>query len=230
MQTFTNSSLVTYTNITESKTKPRNNNIDSIIIHCFVGQVTAKQGCDYFADRKRKCSANYVVGYDGSIGLSVDERDRAWCSGGKDKNGKPIRVNGISGADFDHRAIAIEVASEATHPYKVTDKAYKSLVNLLVDICKRNNIKELRWKGNKAYVGKTEHQNMGVHRWFANKACPGDYLYNLYDEIADEVNAMLNPVLYRVQVGAFSVKANAENYLAKLKADGYDGFIVAVTK
>lgn len=187
---MSNSSLVTYRKWSANKT-PRKSKIDSVIIHCFVGQVTAKRGCDYFATHGVEASANYIVGADGSIGLSVDEAYRAWTSGGKDKNGNPIRVNGISGADFDHRAVTIEVASEAAHPYAVTDKAYKALIDLLVDICERNDIPELKWKGNKNLVGKTSEQNMAVHRWFANKACPGDYLYNKHSEIAAEVNKRL---------------------------------------
>lgn len=188
---YTNSQLATYKRISSHKST-RKHEIDSIIIHCIVGQWTAKQGCDYFATTDRECSANYVVGCDGSIGLSVDEQYRAWCSGGTDKNGNPIRVNGISGADFDHRAIAIEVASDTQHPYAVTDKAYSALIELCADICKRNNIQKLLWKGNKIYVGKTSEQNMGAHRWFANKACPGDYLYNRFSDIANKVNAKLS--------------------------------------
>lgn len=187
---MSNSKLVTYTRLSSHKSK-RTNVIDSVIVHCIVGQWTAKQGCDYFATTDRECSANYVVGCDGSIGLSVEEQYRAWCSGGTDKSGNPIRVNGISGADFDHRAIAIEVASDTQHPYTITDAAYNALIELLVDICKRNNIKALLWKGDKKYVGKTDQQNMGAHRWFANKACPGDYLYNRFGEIAAEVNRRL---------------------------------------
>lgn len=237
---MSNSSLVTYTKFSPNKTSPRNNKIDMVIIHCYVGQVTAKQGCDNFAISNN--SANYVVGKDGSIGLSVDEKDRAWTSGGKDKNGNVIRVNGISGADIDHRAVTIEVASDTTHPYKVTDAAYKSLINLLVDICQRNNIKELKWKADKSLVGKVDKQNMAVHRWFAIKACPGDYLYNLHDEIASEVNAKLNnsntsnekeetpKTLYRVQVGAFTVLKYAQNHEAKVRAAGFDTYLVKVGK
>lgn len=233
---MSNSPLVTYTRITKNRTSPRRSKIDTITIHCIVGQWTAKQGCDYFATTDRQCSANYVVGKDGSIGLSVEEKDRAWTSGGTDRKGVPIRVNGISGADNDHRAITIEVASDTTHPYKITDAAYKALVELLVDICKRNDIKELKWKADKTLVGKVDKQNMTVHRWFANKACPGDYLYNLHDEIAKEVNEKLKPkavtssVIYRVQVGAFSKKSNADAMLKKLKAAGFDGFITTVSK
>lgn len=182
---MSNSPLVTYTNITKNKTSPRRSKIDAIIIHCIVGQWTAKQGCDYFATTDRDCSANYVVGKDGSIGLSVDEKDRAWTSGGS------LKVNGISGADWDHRAVTIEVASDTTHPYAVTDKALAALIDLCTDICKRNGIKQLLWQGDKSLVGKIAKQNMAVHRWFANKACPGDYLYNLHGQIAAEVNARL---------------------------------------
>lgn len=235
---YTNSPLVTYTKLTSNHSGQRKHIIDTITIHCIVGQWTAKQGCDYFANTDRQCSANYVVGKDGSIGLSVEEKNRSWCSGGTDKYGNPIRVNGISGADNDHRAITIEVASDTTHPYAVTDQAYNALVRLVADICKRNGIKKLLWKGDKSLVGKVSEQNMTVHRWFAQKACPGDYLYNRHAQIAVEVNKLLGnasdipappkppaqKTLYRVrkswsdtksQLGAFSVLANAKSLVDK---------------
>ena len=225
---MSNSSLVTYTRLTSNRTKNRNHDIDTITIHCFVGQVTAKEGCDYFATTKNQSSANYVIGHDGSIGLCVEEKDRAWTSGGYDKNGNPIKVNGISGSDNDHRAVTIEVASETVAPYKVTDAAYKALIELVTDICKRNGIKKLLWQADKKLVGQISKQNMTVHRWFANKACPGDYLYGKHADIASKVNAKLNPpkTYYRVQVGSFTNKANAERLLSKAKAAGFtDAFI-----
>ena len=174
---MSNSSLATYTRITKNKTSPRNHVIDTITIHCIVGQWTAKQGCDYFATTDRQCSANYVVGKDGSIGLSVDEKDRSWCSS-----------NGTN----DNRAITIEVASDTTHPYAVTAKAYAALLDLVTDICKRNGIKKLVWSTNKNdRVNHRNGCNMTVHRDFANKACPGEYLYSRHGEIATEVNRRL---------------------------------------
>jgi N-acetyl-anhydromuramyl-L-alanine amidase AmpD len=189
-----------------------------------VGQVTAKQGCDYFATTDREVSANYVVGKDGSIGLSVEEKDRAWTS---------------SSASNDHRAITIEVACDTFAPYKVTDAAYKALINLVADICKRNNIKELKWKGDKSLIGQVAKQNMTVHRWFSATACPGDYLYSKHADIATKVNALLKPApkvettsktLYRVQVGAYSKKENAEAMAKKLKSLGFDAIITTVSK
>lgn len=145
--------------------------------------MTAKSGVDYFATTSNKCSANYVVGYDGSIGLSVEEKDRSWCS---------------SSSDNDKQAITIEVASTTSAPYLVTDTAYSALINLIVDICKRNGKNKLIWNSNKeealAYKPASNELLITVHRWFANKACPGEYLYNRLSTIAETVNGKLNGV------------------------------------
>lgn len=178
---MSNSSLVTYTRISPNKTSPRNHKIDTISIHCVVGQLTAKQvlNLPHFVnyDPVGGASCNYCIGKDGSIGLGVDENDRSWCTS-----------NGAN----DNRAITIEVASDTTHPYAITDAAYKALIDLCVDICERNNIDGLKWEGNPTLIGQIDRQNMTVHRWFANKACPGDYLFNLHGQIASEVNSRLN--------------------------------------
>lgn len=174
---MSNSKLATYTKLSPNKTSPRNHKIDTITIHCFVGQVTVQRGCEVFANASRKASCNYVVAKDGQIGLVVDEGDRSWCS---------------SNAANDHRAITIEVASDTTHPYAVTDAALNALVELCVDICKRNDIKALKWSVDK--TDRVNHRNgcnMTVHRDFAAKACPGDYLYSRHEWIANEVNKRL---------------------------------------
>lgn len=189
---MSNSPLVTYTNLSPNHSGKRKYTIDTITPHCVVGQWTAQTGCDYFSNSSVGASCNYFVGKDGSIGLCVDEANRAWTSGGKDKNGNPIYVNGISGAMNDHRAITIEVASDTTHPYAITDQAYEALVKLCADICIRNNIPKLLWEADKSLVGVVSRQNITVHRWFANKACPGDYIYNRLGQIAKEVNNLIN--------------------------------------
>lgn len=191
---FSNSPLATVKLISPNKTVGRNHAIDTITIHCFVGQVTAKRGCEVFQPSSKGASCNYVVGYDGSIGLCVEEKDRSWCTGGYKKvNGVnvPIRVNGISGSSNDYQAVTIEVACEAKHPYAITEKAMAALIELCTDICRRNGIKKLLWSGDKNLVGNPAKQNLTVHRWFANKACPGDYIYQRLGDIAAKVNAKL---------------------------------------
>lgn len=216
---MSNSSLVSYTKISPNKTSPRNHVIDTITIHCVVGQCTVERLGEVFAPTSRQASSNYGIGYDGKIGMYVEEKDRSWCS---------------SNSANDNRAITIEVASDTTHPYAVTDKAYNALIDLCTDICRRNGIKELKWKGDKSLIGQVDKQNMTVHRWFANKSCPGDYLYNRHGDIATEVNKRLNSeattnnTLYRVQVGAYSNRANADAQLARVKAAGFDTYMVKV--
>lgn len=175
---MSNSSLVNYTKISPNKTSPRTHKIDTITIHCVVGQLSVETMGSIFLRKSKKASCNYAIGSDGRIGMYVEEKDRSWCS---------------SNAANDHRAITIECASDTTHPYAINDKVYKSLIELCTDICKRNGIKELKWKGDKSLIGKVSKQNMTVHRWFANKSCPGDYIYNRLGQIAKEVNNNLNP-------------------------------------
>lgn len=174
---MSNSPLVNYTKISPNSSNPRNHAIDTITIHCVVGQLSVETIGNVFAPTSRQASSNYGIGSDGRIGMYVEEKNRSWCS---------------SSSSNDNRAITIEVASDTKHPYAVNDKAYKALIELVADICKRNNIKELKWKGDKSLIGQVDKQNMTVHRWFANKSCPGDYLYNLHGQIAKEVNARLN--------------------------------------
>ena len=173
---MSNSPLVNFTRISPNRTSPRNHAIDTITIHCVVGQLTVESLGAGFATTERRASSNYGIGKDGRIGMYVEEKDRSWCS---------------SSRDNDNRAITIEVASDSKYPYAVNDAAYKSLINLLVDICKRNNIKKLLWKNDKSLIGQVSKQNMTVHRWFANTECPGEYLYSRYGQIADDVNARL---------------------------------------
>lgn len=177
---YSNSPLATYTKISPNKSSPRNAHLDTITIHCVVGQWTAKQICDYFNNSSRNASCNYGVGKDGSIGLCVEEKDRSWCT---------------SNRSNDHRAITIETASDTTHPYAVTDAALNALIDLCTDICKRNGRKRLLWFGDKDttlnYTPKDDEMVMTVHRWFANKACPGDYLYSRHAYIAAEVTKRL---------------------------------------
>ena len=167
--------------------------IDHVAIHCSSVQHTA-EGIDANFDKPTfKASSNYSVDRTGRKSLHIPEDKRAWTTGGLDANNEPIRVNGISGSDIDHRAITIEVASDGFHPYAITDAAYEGLIELLVDICKRHPaIGRLRWKGDKSLVGQPDKQNIAVHRWFAYKACPGDYIYERLGAIADEVNRRLD--------------------------------------
>lgn len=219
---MSNSKLVSYTNISANTYGKRRKKIDTVTIHCVVGQLSVESIVDMFKSKSRAASCNYAIGKDGRIGLCVSEDMASQCS---------------SSESNDQRAITIECASDLKHPYAINDAVYTALVNLLTDICQRNpGIPELRWQGKQSLCGRPDQQNITCHRWFANKACPGDYIYNRLGKIAADVNRNLKSpsyakqVVYRVrkswddehsQLGAYSILDNA-----KVVADANKGYKV----
>lgn len=213
---MTNSALATITKLSPNKTSPRNHAIDTVTIHCMQGQLSAASCGAIFENPKRQASSNYGIGKGGDIGLYVKESDRSWCTSSKAN---------------DHRAITIEVASDKTAPYKVTEAAYNALLDLVTDICRRNNIKKLVWSTDKkTRINHWNGANMTVHRDFAAKACPGDYLYNRMGEIADEVNRRLGQnVAPQTGVSPYTVQITA-NVLNVRKGPGTSYGIVTTVK
>ena len=175
-----NSLLADCTIISPNKTSPRNHRIDAITPHCVVGQLSAEAIGGCFTNPGRKASCNYGIGTDGRIVVVVNEKDRSWCS---------------SNAANDHRAVTIECASDKTTPYAMNCAVYEALNRLCADICKRNGKNRLLWLGSKEktliYTPKGNEMVLTAHRWFANKSCPGDWLYSRYGELADKVNDLL---------------------------------------
>lgn len=229
---YTNSSLVSYTKLSPNHSGKRTHSIDRITPHCVVGQLSAESICGCFTSTSRQASCNYGIGTDGRVSLCVEEKNRSWCS---------------SSSANDQRAVTIECASDKTAPYAMNSKVYDSLVKLCTDICKRNGKKKLLWLGSKSkalnYSPKSDEMVLTVHRWFANKSCPGDWLYSRLDDLAEKVTKNLSgtttsttttttttkkDTLYRVQVGAYSVKNNADVQLKKVKATGFDTYMVKV--
>ena len=157
----------------------RTSTIDTITIHCAVGLANSNSIARYLDTMTDDSSANYCIGKDGDITCMIPEKYRSWCS---------------SNTPNDDRAITIEVASETSAPYKVPTLAMASLIDLLVDICSRHDIL-LKWSWDpnerRNHVGGC---NMTVHRDFAAKECPGDFLYDNMPAIADTVNRRLNTI------------------------------------
>lgn len=183
---MSNSPLAKYKRLSKKYSSGRTYNhktyqIDRITPHCIVGQWTGKQAADYFATTSRNASCNYAIGKNGDIALVVEEKNRSWCSS--------------SGAN-DVRAVTIECASDTVHPYAFTQKCFTALVDLCVDICERNGKKKLLWIPNRTkaivYSPKPDEMVLTVHRWFASKACPGDWLMQRMNILADTVTQRLN--------------------------------------
>lgn len=220
---MSNSGLVVYTKLSPNHSGQRTHSIDRITPHCVVGQLSCESICGCFTSPDREASCNYGIGTDGRISLCVEEKNRSWCS---------------SSNANDQRAVTIECSSDKTAPYAMTDAVYAALIDLCTDICKRNGKSKLLWFGDKnktlAYEPKADEMIITVHRWFANKSCPGDWLYNRLGDLAAKVTSRLgggsqpqpSGTLYRVQTGAYKQKANADAQLAKVKAAGFDTYMV----
>lgn len=220
---MSNSGLVVYTKLSPNHSGQRTHSIDRITPHCVVGQLSCESICGCFTSPQREASCNYGIGNDGRISLSVEEKNRSWCS---------------SSNANDQRAVTIECASDKTAPYAMTDAVYAALIDLCTDICKRNGKSKLLWFGDKnktlSYEPKADEMIITVHRWFANKSCPGDWLYNRLGDLATKVTSRLgggsqpqpSGTLYRVQTGAYKQKVNADAQLAKVKAAGFDTYMV----
>lgn len=167
---MSNSGLVNYIRISPNKTSPRNGRIKNIVIHHMAGNLTVETCGNVFAPSSRQASSNYGIGSDGRVGMYVEEKDRAWTTGNK----------------IDHSSVTIEVADDKIGGgWHSSDKAMASLVNLCVDICKRNGIKKLNYTGNKS-------GNLLMHKWYQATDCPGAYLESKFPWIASEVNKKLS--------------------------------------
>ena len=226
---MSNSRLATVTVLSPNNSGKRTHAIDRITPHCMVGQQNEKKCGELFSRSSYQASSNYGIGTSGEIGMYVPEDKRSWCS---------------SSESNDQRAVTIECASDARHPYAMNTKVYASLVKLCTDICRRNGKTKLLWLGDKSksltYKPRDNEMILTVHRWFAQKACPGDWLYSRLGKLASEVTAQLHgdasePVeapkagtKYRVMCGSFSHKENAEKRKQEIEDAGFEATIMEV--
>lgn len=178
---MSNSPLVSYTKLSPNHSGQRTRKIDRITPHCVVGQCSVERLGDIFLPASREASCNYGIGADGRVGMYVEEKNRSWCS---------------SSNANDQRAVTIECASDGAEPYAFRDVVYQSLITLCVDICKRNGKTKLLWLEDKdktlAYTPAPDEMVLTVHRWFANKSCPGNWMYARMGDLAEKVTAQLS--------------------------------------
>lgn len=228
---MSNSTLATYIwRGSKTNCNPRNHIIDTITIHHWAGNGTLESCFNNLAYKSDPGSVNYGIDEAGTIGVMIDENMRAWTSN------SPLN---------DHRAVTIEASNNCASKdgnkvgWTVSDKTLASIINLCADICKRNGKSKLIWCGSLAATNArsfaANEMRMTLHKWFVATGCPGPYLEGKMAYIADQVTKKLggssgggttSGTVYRVQVGAYQYRANAETMLASLKSKGYDGFIV----
>ena len=169
--------------------------IEQICLHHMAGRLTAEQCGRIFQAKGRYGSSHYGVGYDGSIANYVNEEDTAWTNSNWDSNCKSVTIE----------------TSDNDNSWYVNDTTLNSLIKLVADIAKRNNLGTL-----------VPGKNLTWHSMFTNTTCPGDYLRSKMQYIADEANKINNEstsnevnVYYRVKTqkhGWLSEVKNLEDY------------------
>lgn len=177
---MSNSPLISGTLLTNNCTKPRNHKIDTITPHYMCWYTDARTCCQSFIPSSRKASANYCIGKDGEIWLNVEEKNRAWTSGNSNN---------------DNRAITIECANYMDNSSygKLPTPTWNSLISICVDICKRNGATKLVYTGYKSWSTlKSNEILLTKHKWFQDTDCPGPWLDKKFEDLANEVNAILN--------------------------------------
>lgn len=201
-----------------SKSSTRTEVVSKITIHHMAGNIAADDCARMHRDSKVQASANYYIGSDGTICAGVSEDRRAWTS---------------ASVWNDQRAITIEVANSTKEPtWQISDEAYQSCIKLCADICKRYNITP-------KYDG-TKNGTLTCHCFYTATACPGPYVKNLLEtkqiekdikaKIKDEVKPEPDTALYRVQTGAFLIKANADKHNTKVRNAGFTTYVVQIGK
>lgn len=166
---MSNSKLITATYKAHSNNYSKGRSgrkIEKVTIHHMAGVLSAKQCGSIFQNGSRKASSNYGIGKNGEIALFVDEANTSYADANWDSNCKSVTIecsNNKTGGDWT-----------------VSDTVLNSLIKLIADIFKRNNL-------GKAVKGK----NITWHSMYSATACPGNYLRSKMDYIVDEVNRKL---------------------------------------
>lgn len=149
-------------------TKGRNKKIRCITVHHMAGVLSAEQCGKIFQAKGRNGSSHYGIGNDGKIGLYVDEANTAWTNSNFPSNSESVTI------ETSNSAIG------GTWP--VGENTFNSLVHLVADIAKRNDLGRL-----------VPGENLTWHSMFANTSCPGPYLLSRMGDIAALANEINYP-------------------------------------
>ena len=166
-----------------------------IVVHNTANDASARNEIAYMISNNQEVSFHYAVD-DKEVVQGIPENRNAWHSG-----------DGATGKG-NREGVAIEICYSKSGGEKFT-KAEQNAVELIVDILKRYG-----WGIDKV----TKHQD------YSGKYCPHRTLDNGWGRFIGMIEEKLKNRLYKVQVGAFANKSNADRLCNELKAKGYSAF------
>ena len=192
------------------------------------------------ADYNAACVHGFIDANDGTVYQTLPWDHRAWHGGGASNNThigvemcEPNCIKYTGGSTF--------TCSDKEKAVEMVNRTYNAAVELFAYLCKKFNLDPLEdgviishaegyKRGIASNHGDPEHlwkglgmgYTMDTFRQAVRAAMSGE------NSGGESVSPKEENVFYRCQVGAYSVRENAEAQLEKLKAAGFDGFIVTV--
>ena len=169
------------------------------------------------------CVHGFIDANTGDVYQTLPWEHRGWHCGGAANDThigvemcEPDCIKYTSGANF--------TCSDTARAKAMVERTYKAAVELFAYLCNQYGLNPL---ADGVIISHSEGNKRGVA---SNHADPehlwkGLKLPYTMDGFRTDVKSAMNTTLYRVQVGAFSNKQNAENLLTTLKKAGFDGFI-----
>ena len=169
------------------------------------------------------CVHGFIDANTGDVYQTLPWNHRGWHAGGAANNThigvemcEPDCITYTNGASFK--------CTDTTRAKEMVTRTYNSAVELFAHLCTKYNLDPL---ADGVIISHSEGYKRGVS---SNHADPehlwkGLKLPYTMDGFRKDVKAAMTPKHYRVQVGYFANKQNAENLLAKLKQAGFEGFI-----
>lgn len=152
-------------------TKGRQDTIHGIVIHHAASTSLDSVG-QVFSQYGRGGSAHYGV-CGNQIHQYVREEDTAWHCGDWPGNCCTIGIETVN--------------STGAPDWLVAEDTFNTLVKLVADIAKRNNLGKIKFGPYDVYP------TLSAHRDWSATYCPGDYLYSRMDEIAEKANEINYP-------------------------------------
>lgn len=169
------------------------------------------------------CVHGFIDANTGDVYQTLPWDHRGWHCGGAANNThigvemcEPNCITYSTGANF--------TCSDVAKAKVMVERTYKSAVELFAYLCNKYGL-------NPVEDGVILAHSEGYKRGVASNHADPEHLWKglklpyTMDGFRKDVKAAMNPSYYRIQVGAFQNKQNAENLLAKLKQAGFEGFI-----
>ena len=169
------------------------------------------------------CVHGFIDANTGDVYQTLPWEHRGWHCGGT-ANDTHIGVEMCEPDCIKYSKGANFTCSDLARARSMVERTYKSAVELFAYLCKQYELNPLAegviLAHNEGYVkGVASNHADPEHLW---KGLNLPYTMNGFRQ---DVKRAMTSQYYRVQVGAFTNKQNAENLLAELKKAGFEGFI-----